>query len=165
LAIVAFVVELINFVINRYYLNPPESTEERRLAKEARLLRLQEKALDSPSTFIEYAKKGREATAVEVKMNDLKKQRADRKNSEAGKLATKFAYVLFPFPLAFSYFFWASYVSSTQPVMAVPNSSWIWPVAHMLALPNQPANGSVSSVGWMFLCRRVFARILELVLL
>jgi len=163
LAAFAFLVEIINFVVNRYFLSPPESNEEKRLTLEAKRLRQECKKLEgSPATFLEFAKIGREATTYERRVETLKTEREARKNTQAGKFASQITYFMFPIPLLFSYFFWSLFVSDTEPVMIVPNPSWIWPMAHMIALPNQPPNGAVSSVGWMFLCRRVFARLIEL---
>jgi len=162
-AFVAFVVELVSFIANRYFVNPAESFEEKRLTLEAKRLRAEAKTLEgSPATFMEFAKVGREATTCEKRADELRLEREGRKSTPAGKLASQIAYFLFPLSMVFAYFFWTSFVSEMEPVLRVPEVSWVWPMAHMIALPNQPPNGSVSSVGWMWVCRRVFARLLDL---
>jgi hypothetical protein len=164
LSFVAFCIELLTFILNRYFVSPVETLEEKKIAHEAKRLRMEEKLLDnSPATFMQFAKVGREATGLETKLAQIKQERENRKNTKAGQLAQQILKYMMPIPLIFSYFFWTKVVSEVDPVIQIPEAAWIWPVAHVLALPNQPPNGSVSSVGWMFLSRRVFARLIELV--
>ena len=164
-AFVALLCEVVAFVANKYFLNPPESREEKRLEAQVRRLKAEAKSLEGyPSTFMEFAKVGREAAQGEKRIEELRIERESRKNTKAGKYAAQAAYILFPISMAFAYYFWLYMVSELEPVAHVPNAAWVWPMASILALPNQPANGSISSVGWMFLCRRVFARLLDLII-
>lgn len=155
LTLAAFLFELASSLITRLVLDPKETHQERQLFAEAAKIRQEAKKFEAPDTFVQYAKMGREANNLEIKAEKLKHDREDRKRTSTGK-ALQFlsTYVLLPVSLLFAYWFWPSEFS----VMDVPNKNWIWPMAYILALPNQPPNGAVSSCGWMFLCRRVFAR-------
>ncbi|KAH9253695.1 hypothetical protein BASA81_008313 [Batrachochytrium salamandrivorans] len=151
----ALAFELVSVLIDRWVLNPQETLREKQLSAEAAKIRHEAKKFEAPDTFVQFAKMGREANALEIQAEKLKHAREDLKKTRNGQIL-KFvsSYVLLPASLGFAYWFWPSELA----VMEVPNKSWIWPLGSLVALPNQPPNGSVSSCGWMFLSRRVLGR-------
>mmetsp|Transcript_13613 Transcript_13613/g.24196 ORF Transcript_13613/g.24196 Transcript_13613/m.24196 type:complete len:113 (+) Transcript_13613:502-840(+) len=53
------------------------------------------------------------------------------------------------------------YQSSLPPVPLLEvESGWLWPVGKIFALPSYSA-GSLSVLGWTFVCQKVSARVLE----
>lgn len=159
LTAIAFFAELVSKVLTWHFLSPGESREEKHLTNQAKRLRQESKKYESPDTLLEFAKVGREAAKLEAQVESLREEREGRKKSRNGQVASWVVYLLFPIPLAVAWLFWSTWVSDMEPVARVPHSTWIWPMAHALALPNQPPNGSISSLGWMMLSRRVFARL------
>lgn len=156
LTAVAFGFELLSFLIERYLLNPVATTKEGLLAAEAIKIRQESKKFEAPDTFVQFAKMGREANALEMQSEALRVEREDRKKTKAGK-AGQFVTSYLLFPLALIVAHWVVW-TSIEGVLQMPTPQWIWPLAHALALPNQPPNGSISGCGWMIVCRRVFAR-------
>jgi hypothetical protein len=153
LSVFAFLIELVSFLIDRFVLNPQVTLEERYCSAEAARIRQECKKYEAPSTFVQYAKMGREANALEIKATSLQNKREDRKKSPLGKIlgfVSSYGLLLLSFCVAYLFTCEASILNLPSP--------WIWPLNHFLALPNMPPNGSIGSFGWMFVCRRVFSQ-------
>ena len=155
---IAFLVEFTRTFLDNYFLSPKESSTEKSLLSEAARLKAEAKMYESPDTLLEFAKIGREAAKLEARADSLREEREGRKKTKLGERAALVTRMLLPLPVVFVWLFWTYFVSDMEPVAFLPNPSWLWPMAHVLALPNQPPNGSISSIGWMFLSRRVFSR-------
>eukprot|EP00924_Labyrinthula_sp_SR-Ha-C_P015956 maker-scaffold_4-snap-gene-14.11-mRNA-1 protein AED:0.38 eAED:0.38 QI:68/0.5/0.33/1/1/1/3/0/138 len=91
------------FILKQYLISKP-TAEEEQLIKECRKLRVEEKRLNFPATFVEWAKVSRKANKIQKLIETLEQERTVSENRAWKKSLRLVLKAEVPFILFFGYF-------------------------------------------------------------
>ncbi|GBG32178.1 Tail-anchored protein insertion receptor WRB [Hondaea fermentalgiana] len=116
------------------------------------------KEYNLPSTFMKWAKLKRQAAAKEREALKMAEARTLTAQASWRKRAAQILGLRQQVLWAALYFFYESSLPAA-PLLEV-ESGWLWPLGRIFALPSYSA-GSLSVLGWTFVCQKVASRVLE----
>jgi len=133
------------------------SPEEDDLLKRATEAELEAEKFNLPATFMVWAKKRRDAMALHKEL--LKLQEARRLRSSASWRKTIQRVLGYRQMALFAGFFFVLEPMFVKAPLLEFSSAWLWPIGRFAAMPNYSA-GSISVLGWSFVCQRFASRAL-----